>query len=114
MTWAVEFLPEARKELAALEGSVRMRVLKAIERVRQSPWPSTGDAQGRVGLGKPLGSRQGANLTGLLKVKLKSDGIRIVYKLVERDGVLLVVVIAARADDEVYRRAALRRDGHGL
>lgn len=36
---------------------------------------------------------------GCLKIKLKAAGIRIVYKLVEIDGVM---VIGVRADNEVY------------
>lgn len=47
------------------------------------------------GYGKPLENKNGNNLSGFLKIKLKSDGIRVVYKLVEIEEQMLVVVIGA-------------------
>lgn len=111
MPWVREYLPEARDDLKRLDGSVRLRVLKALDKVAGNPQPSNGS---EPGYGKPLGNRDGTDLTGLLKVKLKRDGVRIVYKLEERDGVMLVIVIGMRTDDEVYREAARRKRAHGL
>jgi len=53
-------------------------------------------------------------LSGFLKIKLKSLGIRIVYKLIKIDGQMLVVVIGARADDEVYDVAKKRAEKHEI
>ena len=111
MPWIREYLPEAQDDLKRLDGSVRLRVLKALDKVAANPLPSSGS---EPGYGKPLGNKDGTDLTGLLKVKLKRDGVRIVYKLEERDGVMLVIVIGARSDDEVYREAARRKRAHGL
>ena len=43
-----------------------------------------------------------------------SFGIRIVYKLMRIDGQMLVVVIGARADDEVYDTAKKRVEKYGI
>ena len=50
----------------------------------------------------------------LMKVKLKSDGIRIVYKLERIEHAMRIVVIGVRSDDAVYREAQKRRESHGL
>ena len=45
---------------------------------------------------------------GLLKIKLKKLGLRIVYKLVRQDDVMKIIVISLRSDNEVYETAAKR------
>ena len=103
MNWNVMYLPEAEKDLKDLDGSQRILVLKAIKKIQQNPV-----SQNEGGYGKPLGNKNGNNLSGFLKVKLKSAGLRIVYKTVKVNGMMLVIVIGARADDEVYDIAAKR------
>ncbi len=107
--WSVILLPEARKDLDELDSSVSDRVLKAIRKVSFNPLPRF---QG--GFGDPLSNHNEAKLAGLCKVKLKRDGIRVVYKAIEEDGQMVVIVIGARADDAVYREAERRRKRHGL
>ena len=77
--------------------------MKAINKVLQNPLPAS-----EGGYGKPLGNKQGSDLAGFLKIKLKSAGIRVVYKLIRTETEMLVVVIGARADDEVYETAQHR------
>ncbi|MCL2754725.1 MAG: hypothetical protein FWD35_03275 [Oscillospiraceae bacterium] len=48
------------------------------------------------------------NLAGCLKIKLKKSGIRVVYQLIRVDDVMKIIVVAARADDEVYEIAEKR------
>ena len=55
-----------------------------------------------------------SQLSGLMKLKLKSDGIRIVYKLERIEHAMRIVVIGVRSDDAVYREAQKRRESHGL
>lgn len=43
-----------------------------------------------------------------IKIKLKKSGIRIVYALIEVEGEMLIIIIGARANDEVYDLAAKR------
>ena len=107
--WELSFLPEAREDLRALDGSQRIRVVKAIAKVQSNPLPSS-----EGGYGKPLGNKCLSQLSGLMKVKLKSDGIRIVYKLERIEHAMRIVVIGVRSDDAVYREAQKRRESHGL
>lgn len=107
--WELSFLPEAREDLRALDGSQRIRVVKAIAKVQSNPLPSS-----EGGYGKPLGNKRLSQLSGLMKVKLKSDGIRIVYKLELIEHAMRIVVIGVRSDDAVYREAQKRRESHGL
>lgn len=111
MEWVRRYLPEAVDDLKHLDGSVKKRVLKALDKICTKPQPADGS---NPGYGKPLGNRGGTDLTGLLKVKLKNDGVRIVYKLVECDNIMLVVIIGMRTDDEVYREAVRRKRNHNL
>ena len=107
--WELSFLPEAREDLRALDGSQRIRVVKAIAKVQSNPLPSS-----EGGYGKPLGNKRLSQLSGLMKVKLKSDGIRIVYKLERIEHAMRIVVIGVRSDEAVYREAQKRRESHGL
>lgn len=109
MTWQIEFLEEAQNDLRKLDGSVKVQVLKGIRKVSQNPLPTN-----EGGYGKPLGSKSNSNLTGLLKIKFRDLGIRVVYKAEVINGIMKVVIISARSDDEVYKQAALRKNKNNL
>jgi len=109
MKWEIFYLPEAQKDLQALDGSQRKLILKALQKVQQNPL-SIYDG----GYGKPLGNKSGNDLTGFLKVKLKACGFRIVYKLIQVDDAMLIVVIGAREDAAVYEIAQKRIKKHEL
>lgn len=100
MKWAVDFLPETADDLARLDGSQRQIAVKAIEKVRQNPLPNT-----EGGYGKPLGNVAGTALAGLLKIKLRGQGLRIVYRLLRTEKRMVIIVIGIRADDLVYQTA---------
>lgn len=53
-------------------------------------------------------------MSGFLKVKLKNAGLRIVYKAVKQNDKMLIIVIGARADEEVYGIAKKRIQNHNL
>ncbi len=103
MSWKINYLPEAVKDLRNLDGSQRKLVRKAIDKVSENPLPIS-----EGGYGKPLGNRGNNNLTGLLKIKLRSAGIRVVYKIIRQDNDMMIIVIGAREDDEVYDIASKR------
>lgn len=105
MNWQIKFIPEAKKDYDRLAGNQQLLVAKALEKVRQNPFSIY-----EGGYGKPLGNKGGTNLTGLFKVKLKAAGLRIVYKLIQTETEMLIIVIGARADDEVYQIAQKRTD----
>ena len=104
MSWVVRFLPEVDNDLRALSNNQRVAVFKAIDKVKMNPLP-----QSEGGYGKPLGNKGGINLTGFLKIKLRRDGIRIVYTLVRQEDQMIIVVVGMRADDDAYTIAARRR-----
>lgn len=109
MKWELKYLPEAEKDFDSLSRNQQIIVDKAIKKVKSNPLP-----QREGGYGKPLGHKLGANLTGYLKVKLRKEGIRIVYKLIRTESKMLVVVIGMREDDEVYEIAQSRIKKHDL
>lgn len=97
--WRVKFRAEAQRDLGALDNSQREEVLKAIRKVSFNPLP-----QSEGGYGKPL--RGG--LAGLMKIKLKAAGLRIVYQLIRTETAMEIIVIAVRDGDKVYDTAGQR------
>lgn len=109
MIWSLKYLPEAEKDYKSLARSQQLVVDKAIKKVKTNPLP-----QDEGGYGKPLGHKNGNNLTGYLKIKLRGEGIRIVYKLIRTEEQMLIVVIGMREDSEVYEIASSRIKKHNL
>lgn len=109
MNWNVKYLPEALDDLHKLDGSQRILIRKAIQKVCKNPLP-----ENEGGYGKPLGNKNNTNLSGFLKVKLRGAGLRIVYQLIRYDDDMLVIVIGTREDDEVYEIAQKRINKHNL
>ena len=109
MIWEVEFLEEAKKDMKKLERSASLQVLKGIQKVSKNPLPVQ-----EGGYGKPLGHKNGANLTNLLKIKFRDLGIRVVYKVERIGNIMKIIVVSARTDEQVYREAAKRRKKYEL
>ena len=107
MSWNIEFLPEAANELKQLDGSIRPQILKGIRKVSQNPLPDGG-------YGKPLGNQSGTDLSGLMKIKFRKIGIRVVYKTLITDNIMKIIIISARADDRVYIEAEKRRKKYDI
>lgn len=99
MIYKIRYSSLAIKDLYKLDNAVQERVIKAIKKISKNPLPNY-----EGGYGKPLGKNGNTNLTGFLKIKLKKDGIRIVYKLIKIENVMYIIVIGARSDDEIYYR----------
>lgn len=95
---AVLLTDEAREDLRGLDGARRKLVLKALKKLENSPEQR----------GAPLGSRDRGDLTSFRKLVVGDRDYRIVYR-VERDGTVVVIwVIAGRADDRCYELAISR------
>lgn len=109
MSWTVEFLEEAKKDMRHLDHSAQVQVLKGIQKVAQNPLSVY-----EGGYGKPLGNKRGVNLTNLMKIKFRDLGIRVVYKVEIVDGVMKIIIISTRTDEQVYKEAAKRREKHHL
>ena len=109
MRWQIKYLEEAKKDFKKLDRSAQIIVLKGIDKVSENPLLVQ---QG--GYGKPLGNKSGTNLTNLLKIKFRDIGIRVVYKVEYTATVMKIIVISARADEQVYIEATNRRTKHNL
>ena len=103
MNYAIDYSDEAREDLKEFNIAQKRQINKAVFKVSANPLP-----QNEGGYGKPLGNTFGNNLTGLCKIVLKKMGIRVVYKLIRTETIMRIIVIAARADEEVYDIAAKR------
>lgn len=100
----VRLLPEAADDVRALDGGARALVLKALKKLEQS-------AEQR---GSALGSKANgqSDLTGFRKLVVGDRAYRIVFQLQSDGSVVVVWVVGARADDEVYRIARARIDAY--
>ena len=107
MAWEIRITDEAKKDFNKIEGSIGKQVLAGIVKVSKAPLPSPN------GYGKPLGNKNGNNLTGFFKIKYRGIGIRVVYTLVVDKMVMNIVVISQRDDNYCYELAAKLYDKYG-
>lgn len=107
MGWTIRITEEAIKDLSKLDGSIKKQVLAGIYKVSEAPLPSPN------GYGKPLGNKNGNNLTGFIKIKYRDIGIRVVYTLVLDEMIMNIIVISARDDDYCYKLAAILYEKYG-
>ncbi|MGN9057892.1 type II toxin-antitoxin system RelE family toxin [Bariatricus sp. HCP28S3_A7] len=107
MAWKVRITDEAKKDYRKLDGSLRKQVLAGIVKVSKAPLPSPN------GYGKPLGNKNGNNLTGFFKIKYRGIGIRVVYTLVVDELTMNIVVISERDDNFCYDLAAKLYEKYG-
>lgn len=100
MAWKIKIADEARKDYGKFEGNVRKQILAGIVKVSKAPLPSPN------GYGKPLGNKNGNDLTGFFKIKYRGIGIRVVYALVVDEKIMNIIVISQRDDNYCYDLAA--------
>jgi mRNA interferase RelE/StbE len=65
------------------------------------------------GYGKPLGNKNGNNLTGFFKIKYRGIGIRVVYTLVLDKKTMNIIVISKRDDNFCYDLAEKLHEKYG-
>lgn len=109
MSWDYSFVDDAKEDMEKLDGSQRKKVIKLLRRVSVNPLPAN-----EGGYGKPLENQNDSKLAGLLKIKLKNEGLRIVYKIIKKEEKFIIIVIGVRADKEVYSEAEKRRKKYNL
>ena len=85
--WNIKITKEAKKDFQQLDNSLKKQVAAGIIKVARTPLPSP------HGYGKPLGNKNGKNLTGFFKIKYKGIGIRIVYTLVAIAGIWCISLL---------------------
>jgi len=103
--WKIEYLKAALEDMNKLDKSQRIEVIKKTKQVAINPLPKN-----EGGYGDSLGNRSGRKLVGYCKIKLLKLGIRVVYRLVRRQGTMKIIVVSVRAEDEVYKLAQKRKD----
>ena len=109
MSWSVEFLEEAKRDMKRLDHSAQIQIFKGIQKVASNP---VSIHEG--GYGKPLGKHNDGDLSGLFKIKFRDLGLRVVYRTEMVDSRMKIIVVSARSDDQVYREAARRRTKYDL
>jgi len=92
--YRLQFHPEALREWNALDGSIRKPLKKLLAKRLDNPHVPGGALHG--------------DLVGCYKIKLKRQGVRLVYRV--KDDLLIVMVMAVdRREDSVVYRSALAR-----
>ncbi len=109
MNCSIRYLDEMKDDFAKLDGSQKIRVRKAINKTLTNPLPRS---QG--GYGIELGHKGSINLTNCLEIKLRGEGLRVIYKLICTDTEMLVIIVGLREDEKVYNETHERITQHGL
>jgi len=101
MTYKIEFLPEAEKDFAKLDGSMKKDIVCKIDDLAGNPY-----------LGKLLGNKFGVNLTGFYKLYAGKKKYRIVYRLLAGEiEIIEIIGIGKREKEEICRLIANRLKG---
>lgn len=94
----VQLTDEAKEDIRDLDRSAQKRVLRKMKELEVEP----------LQRGQPLGSNEGGNLTSFRKLVVGDRQYRIVYRVEKDETVVVVWVIAQRADDKCYELAVSR------
>jgi len=97
MSYKLRFKEGVDKDLSKLSYAQEILVLKQFEKLQNSPE-----------LGKPLGNKAGYNLSGCRKLYVDRKKIRIVYRIIDNEIVVEVIVVGKREDMKVYVEASKR------
>lgn len=98
----VWFFPDALADLARLDRSRQILILRAIRKIARAPNQ----------FGKPLEHLAGLNVTGFRSAYVDRKNIRIIWKVTDAGDVQIVVVAAVAERDGLlaYQVAAQRRE----
>jgi len=97
MSYKLVLKEEVKEDLLELSHAQRLLVLKQFTKLENSPE-----------LGKPLGNKAGYNLSGCRKMYVDKKKIRIVYRIIDDEIVVEVIVVGKRDDMKVYAEASER------
>lgn len=92
--YAIEFDDRALREWDGLDGSIRRKFEKKLEKLVLNPHSPGNELHG--------------NLAGFYKIKLRQDGYRLVYQVVEQRIVIFIIAVGRREDNEIYTAATGR------
>ncbi|GAO01046.1 translation repressor RelE/RelB/StbE [Komagataeibacter xylinus NBRC 13693] len=94
--YCLEFDDRALREWDALDGSVRKKFEKKLEKLIWTPHSP--------------GNELHRDLSGFYKIKLLKDGYRLVYQVIDERIVIYVIAVGRRADNEIYELASKRTE----
>ena len=97
MTWIIEYIKAAADHLKNLDHSQQIQVIKAIKKVSANPLPLI-----KVAMESHL-DRIFPEFNGYLKIKLLKLGLRVVYRLVEDQEIMIIIIISVREEEKVYK-----------
>ena len=97
MSYKLILHPSVYKDLDALSKAQETLVFKQFQKLKTSPE-----------LGKPLGNKAGYNLSGCKKIYVDKKKIRIVYRIIDDEIIVEVIVVGKREDMKVYAEASER------
>ncbi|GCE81642.1 type II toxin-antitoxin system RelE/ParE family toxin (plasmid) [Komagataeibacter nataicola] len=92
--YAIEFDDRALREWDELDGSIRRKFEKKLEKLILNPYSPGNELHG--------------DLAGFYKIKLRQDGYRLVYQIVEQRIVIFIIAVGRREDNEIYMAATGR------
>lgn len=93
MIYEIEFYEEALNEWKRLDATIREQLKKKLSKLVKEPH-------------RPANRLRGLN--GCYKIKLRSAGVRLVYKVEDGEFIIVVVAVGKRDKNTVYD-AALER-----
>jgi mRNA interferase RelE/StbE len=92
--YGLRFMPEALEEWRELDGSVKTNLKKLLEKRLDNPHVPGAELHGP--------------LAGCYKIKLRQQGARLVYSVVDDYLLVTVVAVDKREDGVVYKSAMAR------
>ena len=96
MGYSLEFEPAALKDWNKLQVAPRERFKKMLAKRLENPRVPNSQVSGFDG--------------NVYRLKLSSDGLRLVYVVIDAEKVIYVVAVGKREDLEVYRKARIILD----
>ncbi len=91
MTYSIEFEPDALKDWYKLQVTPRERFKKMLAKRLENPRVSSDQVSGFDG--------------NVYRLKLSSEGLRLVYVVLADESVIYVVAVGKREDLAAYRKA---------
>lgn len=104
MKWKIEYSKKAIRDLERLDNTQKKIVISTVLKTSLNPLPFY-----EGGYGKPLGNKNGYNLTGYYKIKIKKAGLRVIYRLIRENNVFRIVVVGLRDEMDAYKEAHKRK-----
>ena len=92
--YSLRFMPEALEEWRQLDGSVKTNLKKLLEKRLDNPHVPGGELHGP--------------LAGCYKIKLRQQGVRLVYSVEDSHLLITVVAVDKREGEVVYRSSMAR------